>query len=344
MKISLCIPQYNRIAFLLKGLSIIEKQQYEHIEIVISDDCSTDNTESEIRSLIPTYKYPIIYHRNLTNQGYDRNFRKSIELATGEYVIVLGNDDTLNPDFDITDLINFLIHHNYPEIGFSNFLEESSGNTFVERAKKTAVLGTGHVVAMKYYSCFSCVGGLIYQKKAFERYNSDKHDGSIYAQIYLACLMIASGCRLFSLHEPYIIKDVVLSDVKRNSYKDVLVRKWKDYKVLDGGLPSVINVLLDAFKEANILNQSLSYSIFKRIYTITYPFWIIDYKGNQALPAAVGLIQGLNPSRNINFDKLNYFNKARIWGYYILCSIAGLLMPVGFFNRIKNWLYKKIKG
>lgn len=343
MRISLCIPQYNRIAFLLKSLSIIEKQQYRDIEIVISDDCSTDDTEAKIRSLIPVYKFPIVYHRNLTNEGYDRNFRKSIELASGEYVVVLGNDDTLNPGFDIANLVNFIIDNNYPEIGFSNFLEESSGNTFVQRAKRTAVLGTEYLVAMKYYSCFSFVGGLIFQKKAFAKYNSDKHDGSIYAQIYLGCLMIASGCRVFSLNEPYIIKDIVLSEVERNSYKDGLPRKWKDYKILDGGLPSVINVLLDAFNEANILSQPLSYSIFKRIYTRTYPFWIIDYRSNQALPAAVGLVQGLNPSRNVNLVKLNYFNKIRVWGYYIFYSAAGLLMPVTIFYRMKNWLYNKLK-
>lgn len=40
MKISICIPQYNRIAFLLKNLEYIAKQTYSNIEVVISDDCS----------------------------------------------------------------------------------------------------------------------------------------------------------------------------------------------------------------------------------------------------------------------------------------------------------------
>ncbi len=61
MKLSICIPQYNRINYLLESLLIIEDQTYPNIEIVISDDCSTDDTEERIKSLIPRHKYPIIF-------------------------------------------------------------------------------------------------------------------------------------------------------------------------------------------------------------------------------------------------------------------------------------------
>lgn len=48
MKISICIPQYNRIEYLLKSLRIIEEQTYPNIEISISDDCSSDDTVEKI--------------------------------------------------------------------------------------------------------------------------------------------------------------------------------------------------------------------------------------------------------------------------------------------------------
>src|SRR5437763_13060965 len=95
MKISICIPKYNRIDYLLKSLDIIQSQIYSNIEVVISDACSTDSTERDIKALIPSYKFPIVYHRNSVNLGYDANYRKSIELATGDYVIVIGNDDSI---------------------------------------------------------------------------------------------------------------------------------------------------------------------------------------------------------------------------------------------------------
>src|SRR5436190_2230332 len=95
MKISLCIPQYNRIQYLLKNLSVIAAQSYNGIEVCISDDASTDNTEEEIKKFIPGYKYPLLYFRHAKNVGYDANLRKSLEMATGDYCIMMGNDDTL---------------------------------------------------------------------------------------------------------------------------------------------------------------------------------------------------------------------------------------------------------
>ena len=343
LKLSICIPQYNRIAFLLKNLSMIAQQQYNNLEIVISDDCSTDNTEEEIKRLIPGYKFPIVYHRFAQNVGYDRNFRKTVELASGDYVIILGNDDTLNPALDIRNLLQFIGENNYPELGFTNFIEDGSQGTPIQRARSSNVLGTGYEVAMKYYSCFSFVGGLIYRKDSFERFNSDKKDGSIYAQIYLGCLMIASGCRVFSVYEPYVIKDIILEDTKRNSYKDVIARSWKKYKVETAGLHSVIDVLNDAFSEAHVLTKPLRFSIFKRIYSITYPFWLVDYRSNGAFPAAIGLVQGLNPSKNRHINELGILYKIRLWCIYIFYSAAGLLIPVSLFMRIKNSLYNRIK-
>ena len=343
MRLSICIPQYNRIDFLLKNLACLELQSYSDLEVVVSDDCSLDNTKSAILALQPGYKHRLIYHRFETNQGYDRNFRKCIELATGEYVVVIGNDDTINPKYDLNQLALFLKANDYPELGFANFIEESSGNTLIERAKTTSVLGTGYETAMRYYSCFSFVGGLIYKKEYFNQYNSSKHDGSIYAQIYLGCLMTANGAKLFSIKEPLVIKDIVLETQERNSYKDVIARKWKDYKIETGGLPSVMHVLIDAFRDAGVLTQPRIYAVFKRIYTITFPFWIVDYKSNGAFPAAVGLVQGLLPSRNENTRLLNYYNRIKIWGWYIFASTAGLIAPVSLFKRVKVWLYNKIK-
>ena len=71
MKVSICIPQHNRINYLLRSLEIIENQTYADIEITISDDCSTDDTVSEIKKLIPIYKYPIIFDSNSRNMGYE---------------------------------------------------------------------------------------------------------------------------------------------------------------------------------------------------------------------------------------------------------------------------------
>lgn len=346
LKISICIPQYNRIAFLLKSLYIIEKQTYNNIEICISDDCSSDNTEEEILALIPKYRYPIIFDKNKVNLGFDRNLRKSIEMSSGDYALVIGNDDTINGNESIEFLTEFLVNNNLPDIGYCNLLEERTNNTIIKRAQTTKILGTGPSVVMKYYSCFSFVGGLIYKKSTFMKFNTDKMDGSIYCQIYLGCLMIAKGCTLFSIKEPLVVKDILLDGKFRHSYRDRIAKKWKDFKLVDSGLPSVMNVIIESFKDADIINQSLVYKVFKKIYSATYPFWIVDYKSNNAFPEACGLILGLFPPKVKNYNLLSTTNKLRIIIIYFIYSIGGLLMPVFIFKKITNWLYirQKQKG
>lgn len=343
MKISVCIPQYNRIAYLLRSLKQIEEQHYENIEVVVSDDGSTDNTAEAIRDLQKHYKYPLVFHENEKNLGYDRNYRKCIELASGDYCIVIGNDDTLYQPDGIDFLVDFIKKNDYPELGFSNFVEDNNPGVVVERALENRVLGKGKYVALQNYSCFSFVGGLIYKKTAFDKYNTDKHDGSIFAQMYLGCLMVANGCRLFSIREPLILKDLYMDGKFRSSYRDRIAKKWKDYKVVDGGIPSVINVLISAFRDAKVLDQATIKKIFRRVYTITLPHWILDYKSNGAFPEAIGITVGLSPFRNKNFLLLNFFNRVSIFMRYVFFSFIALIVPAFLFKKYKNDLYKFFK-
>lgn len=343
MKISICVPQFNRIQYLLKSLALIEQQTYPDIEICISDDCSTDETETLIKELIPNYKFPLIYQRFSVNQGFDRNYRKCIEMASGEYALVIGNDDSINGNDSIAQLVNFLKNNNFPDIGFCNLLEERTGNTVIERALDTKVLGTGTDVAMKYYSCFSFVGGLIYKKSTFLNYNTDRYDGSIYAQMYLGVLMVASGASIFSIKEPMVIKDLLLDGKFRNSYRDRIAKKWADFKVVDGGLPSVINVLISALRDSEKLTQKYILHIFKRIYAVTYTHWLLDYRENGAYPTSVGLMLGMSPRKNKNFHLLSFTNKIYIYLVYFVSTIIGLFTPVFIFRSLKNRIYKFLK-
>jgi glycosyltransferase involved in cell wall biosynthesis len=343
MKISICIPQYNRIAYLLRSLRQIENQDHPDIEVVVSDDLSDDNTEEAIKELQKNYKYPLVFSRNEVNLGYDANYRKCIELASGAYCIVIGNDDTIYKPDSISFLNEFLERNDYPELGFCNFVEDNNPGVVVQRAQETRVLGAGKYIALKNYSCFSFVGGLIYKKSAFDQYNTSKHDGSIYAQMYLGCLMVASGCRLFSIKEPLVLKDLQMEGKFSASYKDRIARKWKDYKIVDGGLPSVIHVLISAFRDAGVLDQGILKKIFGRIYTTTLPHWILDYKSNQALPEAAGITVGLNPFRNQNFRLLNILNRTDIIVRYILFSGIALITPSVLFTKYKNRLYQFFK-
>lgn len=94
IKLSICIPTYNRANFLGAAIDSVIKQATEEVEIVISDNASTDNTEALVREY--QTRFPRIrYHKAENNMGADRNFLKVAELATGDYCWLLGSDDAL---------------------------------------------------------------------------------------------------------------------------------------------------------------------------------------------------------------------------------------------------------
>lgn len=344
MKISICIPQYNRINFLLKSLEILEKQNYEDVEVVISDDCSSDNTVEEITKLKSTYKYPIVFHKFEKNQGYDRNTRKSIELASGDYCFIIGNDDTMYEENSISFLVQFLINNNLPDVGFCNFVEFNNPGFVVKRAKETKVLGTGDEIAFKHYSCFSFVGGLIFKKTTFDKYNTDKHDGSVFWQMYMGVLITASGNQLFSISEPLVLKDLYIDGKFRHSYRDRLLHSWKNFKKTDGGLFAVTEVLISALKDAGIAQKSKYFRIIKRVYCVTFPFWILDYKSNKSFISAIAIFSGMFPGRNYNLKQINLLQRMMIYVYHSLFGLAAIITPVPVFKMMKNSLYKMMKN
>lgn len=347
MKFSICIPHYNRIEFLKQSLDSLEEQEYSSFEVVISDDCSTDETMEVINEIKTGYSYPIIYHRFESNQGYDRNLRKSMELATGDYCFVLGNDDTLAHNAVLVQLAYFLRENGLPDLGFCNYCEFSNESEITTRALGTEIIGNGPDIALKNYSSFSFVAGLIFKKITFDQFNTDRFDKSIYAQIALALNMICNDAVLFSINETWVRKDITISDsgeaIKSNSYRDFVNRKWNTIQAADGGLKSVINVLCTVLESNNSLTIPRLNYIFGKILFNTYPYWVIDYKHNKATPASIGLFLGLQPWKINHFDKMSFFLKTKFIIGFQLVSIMALLTPSKLFFKFKERIYTWIK-
>jgi len=108
MKISICIPTYNRAQYLRNCLhSIVLNHADTDIdyEVCVSDNCSSDDTTivvEEFRELLP-----VKYQRNSENLGIPRNFLSVVSMADGDFVWLLGDDDLLMPDAlsSLSDLI-----------------------------------------------------------------------------------------------------------------------------------------------------------------------------------------------------------------------------------------------
>lgn len=91
-KVSIMIPTYNQEAYISQAIESALMQDYNNIEIIISDDCSTDRTEEIAKRYLSDYR--VKYYRNNTNLGRVKNYHHTLyDLTSGEWVINLDGDD-----------------------------------------------------------------------------------------------------------------------------------------------------------------------------------------------------------------------------------------------------------
>lgn len=111
-KVSVLIPAYNYAQYLPEAIESVLAQTYSDFELIIVDNCSTDNTEDIVQKY-SIQDQRIQYIKNQENIGMFRNYNQALLYAKGDYIKFLNADDLLYPHA----LRSFLdIFENYPNV------------------------------------------------------------------------------------------------------------------------------------------------------------------------------------------------------------------------------------
>ena len=96
---SVCIPVYNvEEKWLRKCVASVENQYYEHWQLCLADDCSTD---PRVRDILKEYerkdsRIRVVYRKE--NGHISRATNSALQIAEGEFIVLMDNDDELSPD------------------------------------------------------------------------------------------------------------------------------------------------------------------------------------------------------------------------------------------------------
>lgn len=96
--VSIGIPTFNRGATIGRALDSVLAQDYPNIEVIISDNASTDNTGEICATYAKTYPNISLTVQE-KNKGPTNNFIEVLSLARGDMFMWLGDDDRLDPDY-----------------------------------------------------------------------------------------------------------------------------------------------------------------------------------------------------------------------------------------------------
>jgi glycosyltransferase involved in cell wall biosynthesis len=332
--LSLAIPTFNRKDSLLRSLNNISNQtdsiKKNLFEIVISDNCSTDQT-GEVVSLWMTENPEINlkYNKNNSNYGYDINCHKAIEMSSGKYVWLISDDDFLK-DHSIKKVIEYLnldtdysfCYVNY-DLNVNNTISDSDCSI------KTTKINDGNQMIVDTNLAFSFITSCIYNREVWKSLNYDNYYDTAWYNFYAARDCIIQGKNLL-IGEPLVTQFGLDLKKRRNEKKNSKIRGYEFYIGAHLRFLSLAYNLKDYgySSNTNYYAQNLSWSYNLR--------QIIYYKITQDR-------YNSDEIRKVIYEMSIYFkNRSIFW----LIHVPTLVMPNTLIRCIYNLtlpIYKKLK-
>jgi glycosyltransferase involved in cell wall biosynthesis len=210
MKLSVCIPAFNRPDQLTELLASISHQDLGEVEIVISDDHSPK--ADDLAAVVERFRqaHPLVevqFWRNDETLGYDGNLRRLLERARGDHCMFMGDDDLVLPGA-LQRILTVLTEH--PEIGvllrsYSTF--QGSPRNIVQEYRyfpSDRYFPPGPDTVTTFFRRSVVISGMIVHRASAVAYSTDRFDGTLLYQLHLVgnVLLDRAG---------YYLKDLIVS-------------------------------------------------------------------------------------------------------------------------------------
>jgi len=214
--VSIGVPIFNEEKNIAKCLENILKQTYNNIEVIISDNCSTDNTIKICEAYRKKDKRIKIFKFS-KNLGQGKNFYNVLKKAKGDFFMFQSADDWRSSNF-IKENLDYLVK-NKDYIGSSGiavFNNKEKNDKQYLSLKQTSHENTLNFFKMKWYS-HSIVYGLFVKKKIIKFLDFFKSDNYLAKDWVFNLLIINLGS--FNFNNKTRIKFGSGLSVKKNAIK-----------------------------------------------------------------------------------------------------------------------------
>lgn len=180
--VTFAVFAYNQKKYIQAAVAAALEQNYSPLEIIISDDCSTDNTYEIIEELIQNYNgsAKIVINKNSENIGITCHVNKVLKMASGEFIVMAAGDDISKPNrteflvsawldtgkADCSIFTNaIVINDQSVQLGvyFENPTPSLNVNEFI-KTKTCWVGGFSHGFSMKLYTKYGSITSETFQE------------------------------------------------------------------------------------------------------------------------------------------------------------------------------------
>ena len=192
--VSIGIPVFNGERFINQALDALRAQTYDNLELVVSDNASTDST-GEICREYASKDRRIKYFRNPVNVGLYENFRRVVTLATGEYFMWAAADD-LRPPTAVEHCVQAILRndravsaHGIILVRTADGKESATHNNEIElTAPRVATRIRNFTYGLRHNAMIFC----LHRRTALLQARLGNHTGQDYLLCLQMCLLGAS--------------------------------------------------------------------------------------------------------------------------------------------------------
>lgn len=284
IKISVCIPAYNRASVLSDLLESILTQDFQDYEIVINEDNSPERLQ--IREIVESYSvtYPnrIKYFENEINFGYDKNLRYLIERSSGDYCLFMGNDDLMATGAlkEVFECVS-----KYPNIGvylrsFAAFDGDKDNVVQLFRYfDREIFFPAGKNTIVTFFKRCVVIPGVTINRQAALSFATSKFDGTLLYQIYLIANILVEWNGVFSPQIVTLYRNGGVPDFGNSeSEKGKFVPQTRTIESSVNFMQGMLNIANDVQKTRNV---DIYNAILKDLSNYSYP--ILAVQANNSL-------------------------------------------------------------
>lgn len=216
--LSICLLSYNQEKYIEEAIYGLLHQDFENFELIISDDCSTDNTYDIIKSIISRHKGDNIYiNRNDENLGIVKHVNKlMLNLVHGEYVMLCGGDDISLPNRAKDTVLSFSKSPQIMAVTGGAICINKSGEIIGKRnTEKDSTVSINNTDFLKSTTMFVGLFGLTIRRTVFDTFGPLQST----AQTEDSCLRLRSIIlgKIFSSTNYYIKYRIHENNISRSS-------------------------------------------------------------------------------------------------------------------------------
>jgi glycosyltransferase involved in cell wall biosynthesis len=246
-KLTICIPTYNRSAYLDECLnSIYQNSNISNIEIIVSNNNSTDNTRAVVREHIKKNIVNIKYIEN-KNILPCLNWYSGVELVNTKYMMLLSDDDKLEPGF----IDYFYINYQYNDIDcilFSSKDINNKGETLkIKRQKKNIFYGDSFIEKLSSFKIRYRLSSFIFKTEKIKNSKIFDYKWSGSGQFLDGAMIIQSSLNGFVITDPFIASAYRIHQ-DNDSYKP-------NFIIINSGRDIFNQYIKDSIKNPNIVKM-----------------------------------------------------------------------------------------